>query len=347
MFIPNLVEISMYVDENSVTGSAQLIAPFALQLYANNQKKPSSRESRHFDKHSTSRFPSVTEKERLLPLQNDHPSDGLINWNGVPKMPRFGPASFYQVIAFPYYARSPVDGSRNYQIGSSLHNLHCKSSPYKESPIRHHEESLANHLKQYDAKLILPDDVLCSSGPRKIWPFQDFAEDTVSAYEFENVCATLNLDSSKHVQRGLVYFDALNNAPRRCVPCPNPLMFSKWGDHACGIMWTHQINAKSIGDLQTCYNANKAEIRSISQRQAILEDFPLDDRLVGVLYPGRTLLLSFAYSNPGQCVTFFFQLHFIINFTTTSLTLPKKYTKSTFRRHSHLAPSYSSLRQRN
>ena len=228
----------------------------------------------------------------LLPITNQHPSDGLANPNHLPKLPRFGPASFYDVLAPPYYAKSPVDGSRDFAPGSALAAAHCPVAAVARTAVT---TELQSYVAQGKARVIPRDERLCSHGPVGVLPFLNTSH--ASAYEFGEACVTFNLDSAKRVQRALVLFDPLNNAPLRCVPCPNPLMFATWGEHACGIMWAHQINAKSIGDLHDCYAAHEADVARVSQRQAPLHGAR---SLVGVRYPGRTLVLSYAYSNPGH-----------------------------------------------
>jgi hypothetical protein len=236
----------------------------------------------------------------LLPIDNAHPSDGLANPNGLPKLPRIGPASFYPLLAPPYYGKSPVDGSRDYRPGSALHAAHCDfpQQPWTAADEAALAPEVAAHVKAAGARVLPARQELCSAGPDATLPFDTGRPST---YEFFNVCATHNLDSAKQVQRALVYFDPRNLAAARCEACPNPVMHFRWGRHACGIMWTHQTNARSLHDLQTCYERSREGIAARGQRQAPLHAAAARP-LVGVWYPGRTLLLSFASSNPGQCV---------------------------------------------
>ncbi|KAH9261128.1 hypothetical protein BASA81_000832 [Batrachochytrium salamandrivorans] len=227
-------------------------------------------------------FPN-RQRLHLLPTTNPKPvEDGFPNPNRLPKLISVGPPSFFTILAPPYYARSPMDGTRNYEPGSLERTLYCYGV---QDSIPHGEFPLATKL--------------CSYGPELVFPFQSNGEPgDHSAHLLHDVCLTLNVDSIKQVQRGLMYFDPQNAHGKRCVPCPNPIEFKNWGEHACGVMWNHQINARSLADFQQCYEGNADFIAKIGQRQT-----PPKLATAGLMYRNLPVLeLSFAHSNPGhQC----------------------------------------------
>ena len=226
--------------------------------------------------------------------------DGFENPNGLPKLPRLGPKSFFEILAPPYYGKSPVDGSRNYEPDSiAREEANCPEAAMSKSflTVDSLPSQVHSHVEQMGVqrvKAVSVSQAFCSYGPEQ-YEHSRIASDVYAAYEFHEVCATLNIDSSKRVQRGLVYFDPLNSHPLRCVPCPNPIEKQTWGDHACGLMWIHQINARSIEDFQSCYRQNLKFIAEIDQRQQHVQEYT-----GGLFYEETVLLVSFARKNPGH-----------------------------------------------
>jgi hypothetical protein len=252
--------------------------------------------------------------------------DGFENPNGLPKLPRLGPESFFEILAPPYYGKSPVDGTRMYSPGSIIRNEYRTQCPVDKIDSKSvNNVDIPKELRETLEKIrattaadtssapplwIGLDTLLCSFGPNEYLPstfnvIAEGAEDGIekfktlpsySAYEFHQVCLTLNVDSSKKVQRGLIYFDPKNSHDKRCVPCPNPIEIQTWGDHACGLMWSHQINAQgTLRDFRNCYLENLKFITQIGQRQ-----FPAKDLHGGIYYSNPILTLSYAYKNPGH-----------------------------------------------
>ena len=234
--------------------------------------------------------------------------DGFENPNGLPKLPRLGPPSFFDILAPPYYGKSPVDGSRNYLPGSVARQDAGCAEPLAmgegedvdamaktiQATAKINDEDEVQRLKTSRARLVDLDTRLCSFGPEE-YPPSRWAGNDYAAYVFHEVCMTFNTDSSKKVQRGLIYFDPRNQHPKRCVACPNPIEMQRWGDHACGLMWNHQINAQSLGDYATCYRDNIQFETTIGQRQV-----PGIEVKGGIFHSAPVLALSFAHKNPGH-----------------------------------------------
>lgn len=177
-----------------------------------------------------------------------------------------------------------------------------------ESDVDSMEERMMRHVLETKSRVLDLQDSLCSFGPEQSKAARvdalvydskgELVQNSVhTALDFHDVCVMLNVDSSKRVQRGLLLFDPKNNEPHRCVACPNPIENVEWEKHPCGVMWTHQINAKStLGDFKACYAAHEKMLTTVAQHQS-----PADEGLKGgILYFEPTLLLSFAHKNPGH-----------------------------------------------
>mmetsp|Transcript_11950 Transcript_11950/g.22031 ORF Transcript_11950/g.22031 Transcript_11950/m.22031 type:complete len:624 (+) Transcript_11950:488-2359(+) len=124
-----------------------------------------------------------------------------------------------------------------------------------------------------------------------------------SALVFNDVCITRNIDSTKMAQRAVVVVDPSNDHKLRCTPCPNPQTNFEWMTNRCGMMWFHQMNVKSLQDVQECYDKNNRLIRENGQRQVPGESIyhGEDQKIKGVVYYDEpTLLLQYTKNNPGH-----------------------------------------------
>lgn len=205
--------------------------------------------------------------------------DGFANPNKLQRLTEFvEDEEFTEILAPAYYGKSPMDGSRNYLPGSPARERHCSPKPPPAAD------------RDYDFPL---DQELCSYGPELVY---NSFEDIYAAHLMHEVCLSFNIDSKKQVQRGLLVFDPQNSHKMRCVPCPNPVEFMQWGKSACGLMWNHQINARTLGDFSQCVEENAGFLEEIGQRQT-----PVGSDLVGgSMYKGAVLALAFAKGNPGH-----------------------------------------------
>jgi len=178
-------------------------------------------------------------------------------------------------------------------------------------------QKIKSHVSLHAAEVLsLKDHRLCSWDPQIFLPsLHIFNEPEVltlkktvavdrfmeiaSAYVFFDVCFTFNTQSKKEVQRGLIYFDPSNRNKFRCVPCPNPQTNVEWFSNKCGMMWLHQINARSFNDFVDCYLRNEELIDATGQTQ-----IPGSSRYSAprgsIYYQKRTLHLQYVKNNPGH-----------------------------------------------
>ena len=244
------------------------------------------------------------------------------NPNGLPAIPRSAPREFLRALSKLYLAKSRVDGTRSFVPGSELRRRtgcadtmtsqarYAASSQLLDAalgapPDRRRTDDLPRLVRSYvdavpgAAYIPRTDERLCSWGADPVAaaaPWSDWAPNVL-----HDVCVTLNVDSAKRSQRGIVYFDPTNSAALRCVGCLNPTEHFVWGQHACGLMWGHQLNAQSIDDLARCSAAEARAAKRAGQRQSPgSASDPLEPVRGAVVVPGTTMLLAFASKNPGH-----------------------------------------------
>ncbi|GAB5362178.1 hypothetical protein AAMO2058_000776000 [Amorphochlora amoebiformis] len=174
-----------------------------------------------------------------------------------------------------------------------------------------HENELESEVSEREDQETYKVFRMESSGPERTFD---------SAYTFHNVCMTFNTANDlEKVERGILWFNASERYPKRCVPCSNPLLSHEWeepgyrdyfenldptwekeggllGDHKtdCGMMWVHKIVVNSVTDYEDCSERHSLEIKHRGQTQS-------PRKVSRIVYTkGTTLSVAFYHKNIGH-----------------------------------------------